>query len=437
MSVRRFIVASVALVFVAPVLADTIQLEDGRSFSGSMRRDGDTAIITTDDGRTVRVNADKVAHVSLTGAIPPAEAAQADWVAAVAAINRASDLQTILALHDAFLKKYPDQPVSTTARTSLANYQKLQQEGAVKFAGQWMPADQAVALQNAWAQASQPALDAYKAQRYADALAAANAALKSDGRNPDALLIEALSAYHNQNFNASRQAFASLIAAAPDNVVALNNYGVICTALKQPAQGFENYDRALQLDPKNRLLVDNISNALSLYTGDLVASPYQNLLSHYKPAEAALELTMSKQGLVRWGCSWANQQQAQALSAALQQRQQDLATVNGQCSNALSAIAGDESNINNLQEQYTLDSINGDWSDANNADSQITSFENDEASQRAIVGQAKRRAVHLQAVIARICGWPDVQYMMEPGVAAPPAMMPDPPAVWDTQAVSP
>src|ERR1700742_3183597 len=98
--------------------ADIIELKDGRTFNGSLVRDGDTLFITGEDGVRIRTRPDNLQKVTLTSYLTPGEAADAAWTRTLAEIRQASDLPAILDLHQKFLDKYPDQEISQSVRTS-------------------------------------------------------------------------------------------------------------------------------------------------------------------------------------------------------------------------------------------------------------------------------------------------------------------------------
>src|SRR5262245_2708609 len=88
--------------------ADVIELKDGRKLSGTISRQAEQMVITTDDGRTVTARPEDVVRVALNGnSAPGAETNEADgsaaaWASINAQIRSSPDLQTIINLHKIF-----------------------------------------------------------------------------------------------------------------------------------------------------------------------------------------------------------------------------------------------------------------------------------------------------------------------------------------------
>jgi tetratricopeptide (TPR) repeat protein len=139
-----------------------------------------------------------------------------------------------------------------------------------------------------------------------ESLEAAKKVLEADKENPDALTIAGLAAWHLNMPGVAKMHFTALAASDPGSVLAENNLGVVCFALKQPAEGIYHYGKALQIMPDNRLLLDNIVEALNAYQagGDLKAETYKALVRGFEPAEKRMQERLAGVGMVRLGSTW-------------------------------------------------------------------------------------------------------------------------------------
>ena len=288
--VQWLLAAAVFVAATGPAGADIIQLKDGRSISGTMYRDGGQMIIQPDAGEKVVTTPDQVVRVTLTNSLTPAQLAEAQWNLIAAQIKKADDLAAIIALHESFLKQYPDQDISTGVRASMGEYEKLVRQKAVKFRGRWMPAAQVDVTIRTWQDEARPVVAQYRSGNVREAYEAAKQLVLGDPDNPAALTIAGMAAFRLNSLNASRLYFGKLAAADPSSPLAENNLAVICAEQRLFAEGLIHYTRALESGPGNRLLLDNIEEAMAAYLanrGDTTNNAYRDLVrSSTRPRRA-------------------------------------------------------------------------------------------------------------------------------------------------------
>jgi len=346
MSLRVAVMMAAAGLFTGAVAwADDIQLKNGQTYTGSVSRVGDKMVIRADDGRTITVAPEDIAAVRLNDAVSPEQAAAAEWTRIVQRIKAADDLQTIITLHKGFLDKFPDTPQAGDVKSSLAVYQKLSENDGVKFRGRWIPRAQIEVMVGQWKESAKAATELYRHGQYKEAIEAVKAALTSDGQNPDALVVAGLSAFHLNDARAARTYFTTLITADPASLLSENNLAVVAGVQKLPAEALQHYTRALAINPNNRLLLDNIQEALGAYLaggGDKDAPPYVALLRQFKPAEKKMEDRMAQDGLYRWGASWVTRAQLDGLNAYQTRAKAEAAQLQSQYDTARNVISGIE-----------------------------------------------------------------------------------------------
>ena len=345
---RTYSVALLVWAVAGLASADIIELSDGRKFNGSLTRTGDVMTIKTDDGKTITAKPDQIAKVTLTSTVTPEEAAAAEWSRIGQQAKTADSLQTVIDSYQKFIEKYPAAKQIAEARTTLEAYQKLAQTDAVKFRGRWMAPAQVEVQIKQWADSAHAAADLYRAGRMQDALEAAKTAITADAKNPDALAIAGLAAYRSGGIPAARTYFTSLVAADPGSVLAENNLAVISSVQKNPAEGLLHYAKAMQIAPDNRVVLDNIAEALNTFVaggGDKNVTAYRALVKQYEPAEARMEETMGKQGLVRWGSTWVTKDKQAKLAKFQEDVRQQMAQLDTQYASAKKSLAALEGQI--------------------------------------------------------------------------------------------
>ncbi len=311
----QWAMVAACVVSAAPAWGDLIELKDGRKISGRMQRAGELMAITADDGSVINVKPEDVARVTLVSTVTPAQAADADWTLAASQLKKADTLAEIIGIHEKFLEKHPDQPITTSVQKSLEEYRKLQQQDGVRFRGKWMPRTQAEVIVRQEEEAARPAVTYYKQGRMKEAIDSAQSVLKTDDVNPTALIIGGLASYRQNNLNGARQFFARLADADPSNLLALNNAAVICFQLKREPESLQYYTKALAAMPDHRLLLDNVTEAMNSYGGSKTTAPYTDLARQFDQAETRMEAFQAKKNLYRFGSTWVAQDVYEKLTA--------------------------------------------------------------------------------------------------------------------------
>ena len=249
-----------------------------------------------------------------------------------------------------FLDKYPASPAaSRDVKDSLGVYQQLADAKAVKFHGKWMPPDQIDVTTKQWTQAAEPALAAYKAGNFKDALDAAKAILVMDGQNPDAQTLAGLAAYQAKNYGVARRYFTALAESDPANGLAQNNLAVVSTQQKQIGESLIHYTKALQLIATNRLLLDNIAEAMNSYkksSADQNAVNIRTLSSAYHDRRSSHGGTNGQAGgCTGFGSTWATKEDIAAAGKNVQTIRAQMAQLDSQYKSNQDAITALDARI--------------------------------------------------------------------------------------------
>jgi tetratricopeptide (TPR) repeat protein len=275
-------------------------------------------VIRGEGGTSVTVKPEDVVKTTLTSRITPEQAANAEWTRDAALIRQSVDLQGIISLHEQFLAKYGSQAIAATVKGSLAEYEKLAKQDGVKFRGRWMPAAQVEVTLRQWSAAAVPATKLYKAGQLRAALAEAKRVVDGDAANPDALVIAGLACYRLNNLAGAADYFAALAEADPSSVLAENNLGVILFTSGRQAESLVHYTHALQADPMQRMVADNVLEAFAAYSGATDAPVYKNLVRQFNQCESRIEATMAARGMYRFGATWVPTAEAARLNGNVQ-----------------------------------------------------------------------------------------------------------------------
>jgi len=348
------LIAAVIALTAAPAFADVVELTDGRKVNGSIKYQGNNVILTGADGTTIQTTRDKVKSVTLTSTLTPDQAASAEWARISVQIKSAGDLGAIIKLHQDFLAKYPKAAMAKDVTDSLTVYEQLSKNDPVKFRGRWMPRAQVEVTIKKWAEDVRPALDLYRAGKMKETLDAIKPILAADDQNPDALTLGGLAAFRNNALPQARTYFTSLVTADPTSVLAENNLAIVSFQQKAQAEGLIHYGKALQIKPDNRLLLDNIAEALNSFTGDRNGTAYKALQRQFEQAEARLETTMAKQDLHRWGSSWVTQKQFEQLTQRQKTLQDQFSQLEVQHKAAAQQYAGLDAQILQTQQDVEI-----------------------------------------------------------------------------------
>jgi len=347
-----FLSALFAATTAIPAQADIILLRDGTSISGSIRRDGKSMVIKADDGRVLTVSPDEVVRITLISTITPAQAAESAWTWTSAQIKNADTLADIIKLHEDFLTKNPDAPNSGQVRASLEEYKKLQAQDGVRFRGKWVPQAQVEVLMRKDDEQAEPALSLYRAGKMKEALEAAQLVVKGNAENSSALIVGGMAAYRQNNLAVARQLFTQLAEVDTGNIVALNNIAVIAGQQKREAEGLLHFTKALAAVPDNRLLLDNITEALNSYKGDRNAAIYKDLLRQFDQAELRMEAALAKKDLYRYGSTWVSQDQLTKATAMSKQVKDQMAALDQQYRDTMQAASTIERDIKICANDY-------------------------------------------------------------------------------------
>ena len=350
--VQRTVVGLALAAVVLCARADQILLKDGRLVSGKLSRSGDQIVIHADDGKVVTVSADQVQRVTLTGAMTAAEKSEVEWTKIQATIARTDDLRTITAALAGFLRSFPEVPLAAKAQAALDQYNQYVTQGLVKFRNQWVaPEARDAVLHQADSQA-RLALMLYRDGKVKDAQDALTEALKTYNEDPTAVALSGLLAARAGQWVKAKEFFQKLSTIDLANILAWNNMAVISYIQHRDPEGLLQYKKALDANAGNRLLLDNIVEALAAYKGSTDIPAYKDLTLAFAQAEARMVAIMAQRDMYRWGSTWVTGPQRDRLQAAIQAVQAQMADLDARYQQITVTLAALQQQVRQLQIDY-------------------------------------------------------------------------------------
>jgi Tfp pilus assembly protein PilF len=338
------------VVMVGVARGDLIELNDGRTISGEMRREGDVRVITSSEGVETRVSAGDVKKVTLGGGASTQESGKMQWARIKVGIGKAERLADVIAGIERFLKEHPEGEPAAEARKMLEEYRKLSLQGPVKLRGKWLSFDEAEGIKKAWLADAKAAEELLTKEDFPGAVRSAAVALKKDDGNPRALMVTGLGAYAMKDLGKARWAFAKLAELEPENVAALNNLGVIAYDQKKEGEGCAYLAKAVALRPVNAVVLDNAVLAWQRFSGDRKkATSLHELERNAKGPEGEREKEMAAKGLQRWGVTWLTDKEWAEANAKMDGLKKKLGELDAEYKNANTELSLAESALNNAQ----------------------------------------------------------------------------------------
>ncbi|NNM84210.1 MAG: hypothetical protein HKL96_00395 [Phycisphaerales bacterium] len=368
----------------ARVHGDEISLADGRTIEGTLQRQDGKYLITPAHGEPFTVGLNQVSSITL-GPSPasPAYAHQV-WQAVLANLKRTDDAGHAIAIIKAYQKKFPQSPDSAQAQSSLTEYQHIERQGLVKYAGKWVTPLQRQTLQRQIGRDVAAAEATLRAGDLQSASTKVQSVLKLDASDVGALVVGGVADYRMNHLPQSARLLGKAVKLAPNNAVAWNDLAVVSFEQRQQPQALNYYTKAINLASGNRLLLDNVAAALHFYNHDRNTFLYKNLRHTFAQADTQMQLRLARQGLYRYGDTWITRSQHARLAGVHSQYETQKLTLEAQYAGATTRLA----------------SVTKEISDANDRINQITAeIVNLELAQQALLAQTGAINITNQAIL--------------------------------------
>jgi tetratricopeptide (TPR) repeat protein len=325
---RAFLLAivSVGALAGARAVGDIVTLTDGTTVAGMLHKTDDGWTVTDASGNITTISADRVASIQVTSNQPPNAVADDRLHSLRNSVANLNDLGEIIRRYQAFIAKYQDTPAAAAAMSDLQIWQDRQTKGQVKLGKNWiMPADRAAIIAKSLAGAIEArTLMSQGRAREADSVLVQ--ALGDDPDNTAALYLRGLIFYDQGKMPEARQMFQAVLDNDPENGPTLNNMAVVMFRQKQYGGSMTLYDRAMLAMPLCKDILNNVAEAFhALPDSEKDTTPSTRAAREFAGQDVKLQAIMAQQGWYRWGATWVNQKQYDALQAADAQIKQQLA----------------------------------------------------------------------------------------------------------------
>jgi len=307
----------VLLFLVSPVFGDILHLTDGSKVEGTLKRERGGWSVTDANGKVITIPDEKVESVQKVSNLAPADAAAAKVASQRRAVEALTDLNIIIERWTKFIEQNKDTPAAQEAQKELAMWKERQDKGMVKVGNQWMtPADQAALLEKSVAVIDQ-VRNLIKSGKYNDAQKQIDQLVTVDAANPAGYYLRGLVTFKQDQLGVSKKSFEKTKELLADHGPTLNNLAVIYWKQRQQMGALALYDQAMQASPRNRVILDNVAEALNGIPPDQrTGAAYQKALKRFQEQDAELQKEMQQQGLYRWGANYVPAAQMDELKKA-------------------------------------------------------------------------------------------------------------------------
>lgn len=318
---KQLVISALSLLILAASAAaargDVVTLDDGTRVQGRIVKTQTGWLITRDDGQTLSVTDDQVASIEVSRSATQPSEAQEGLASLRRAVEHLTDIPTIIEHYQRFISQTSDPDVLALTKQDMQTWQERLDAGLVKVGDSWVTPQQRERMQAAGQAEALQARDLILQGKDSDAEPILKQALVDDPENATAFYLQGVMRFDEKHPTDARAAFMAADQIAPNHGPTLNDLAVIAWQAGAAAQALGYYDQAMRASPEAREILDNVAEALN-------AMPQENrdslicrrVADRFAEQDAALQQTLNKQGLFRWGSTWVTSQQLSDLKAA-------------------------------------------------------------------------------------------------------------------------
>lgn len=334
MKLRPALIACSLSLFVALLArADTVVLKDGTRIEGDVKKIDGGWRVTTADGKTIELAAEKVKGIEVGkgGQKGSPEQAMSNLQSLRRSAENVGDVNEVIARFKRFIEQYKDTPAAAEAKKDLAVWQDRLDRGLVKLGGRWVTPDERTrAADNAQVVAEQ-AKPLVLSGRLHDAEPLVQQALDADPQCIPALYLRGVIAFKLNQVPAARKAFESVALTIADHAPTYNNLGVILWRQNALMPALAQFEKAITAMPMNKTLLDNCAEILAAVSeGDRKNPVAQRLFRKFVEQDKQLQQMMAADGWYRWGGTWIDRAAMERLKDQETKVNEKLATAKGE-----------------------------------------------------------------------------------------------------------
>ena len=307
--------------------ADTIILKNGSRIEGSATRTVTGWTVTSDSGVSTELPSDSVASIEVgphpkatTSTTEPtvgsrsAVTAESNLASLRRSVESATSTATVIERYRRFIDQSAGTTASTEAKADLAMWQDRQSRGLVKVGTEWVTPEEKAAMAAHAGEIAAEAAALLDQGRVQEAEPVLQSALDADAQNPAGLYLRGLMLFNKEQIVASRKAFESLLAVAPDSGPGYNNLAVILWKQNQLIPALQAYDRSITASPLYKAILDNVAEALAAVPNEQRKNAIAiKLLKKFSDQDAQLQAILAPHNQYRWGATWVDQKTLEKL----------------------------------------------------------------------------------------------------------------------------
>ena len=332
----------------APAFADIIQLKDGSSVTGDIKKTRDGWVVIDDKGKSHNIAADAVKSIEPTRSNVDARIVAMDRLNSLRrSVENLPDIKTVITRFENFIEQNKDnKPIVAEAQKDLAVWKERLDRNMIKVGNRWVGPDEKAKLQEKSLQVVADARDLLKQNKLRESMAALEKALAVDPNNGPALYIKGLILYRQDKITDARKAFEAVRQSMPDHGPTLNNLAIILWRQNQHLGALNFYDQAMTVMPLNKDLLNNVAEALNgLSDKDKNSQVAQKVYRRWTEQDTQLQQQLMPLGWYRWGATWVTKDQYEKLQAAEQQVKEQISKLEGEFADAQNKIVQIDSKI--------------------------------------------------------------------------------------------
>ena len=305
---KAALIFAVLICCCATALADVVTLTDGTKLEGDVKKTDRGWRITTADGKTIDVAADKVKSIQLgkgAGEKGTPERAMSDLLSLRRSVENLSDAAAVVERYKRFIEANKDAPAAIEAEKDLSVWQDRVDRGLVKLGSKWVSPDERTKFADKALALADQARGLVERGRLHDADPVIAEALENDPQCAPALYLRGVLQFQQNQLPAARKSFEAVNAVIKDHAPTLNNLAVILSRQNAVMPSLNHYDQAITAAPVNKFILDNVVEALAVVPDDQRKNRVaQTLYRKFTEQDTRLQEALAAQGLYRWGGTW-------------------------------------------------------------------------------------------------------------------------------------
>jgi tetratricopeptide (TPR) repeat protein len=345
----------ITMLWACAAAGETVHLADGSTVHGKIYRSGSDWTLVLSSGATRTLSASDVISIDMDSAGNPG-AELDDQLASLRHSLEFSDnpVQAIVRLQN-FIQHNPGSAAAQAAQKDLQIWQDRNDRHLVKIGDDWITQDQAQQLRDQTVLIADHARQLIRDGDISEATKLVNRIVAVDPHGVPGLYLQGVLACNTNQLALAEKDFLAVAALAPQHGPTLNNLAVFSFRQQHFAQAAIRYDQALQADPLQRQIIDNVAEMFHAFPPGLNLPEVRALQQTFARQEMTLERTMAAGNLIRWGAKWvtvAQMKQIQAAQKIIQQKLDQLAADQTQLQTQIASW--DQQIANDIDSQQTL-----------------------------------------------------------------------------------